>query len=322
VFTQYTDTLDYLREQLLPTFQNRLICYSGRGGERWDPTAKTWAPVSKKDVKDLFRAGDEVKILLGTDALSEGLNLQTSGKLINYDMPWNFMRVEQRIGRLDRIGGKRWVDVSNYFYEGTVEEQIYRGIGEDVDWFEDVVGPAQPVLDQIEHAIEDVAMTAPDAARKGVAQKKIAEIRAAIETAKAQAVTVQEFARDPLAAPPPHEPVVTLADLERVLTTSPSTSERLRPRPDVPGTYWLDLPRGSVAVTFNLVVLEANAPDVKLLTYLAPEFGELMTVAGVAEPALVDGELEPGHVADVEKAAMAAKDGYLAAPASQPTPTL
>ena len=54
------------------------------------------------------------------------------------------------------------VDVSNYFYDGTVEEQIYRGIGEDVDWFEDVVGPAQPVLDEIEHAIEDVAMTTPD----------------------------------------------------------------------------------------------------------------------------------------------------------------
>ncbi len=80
VFTQYTDTMDYLREQLRPTFQDRLVCYSGRGGERWDPIGKNWAAVSKKDVKDLFRAGDEVKILLGTDALSEGLNLQTSGE--------------------------------------------------------------------------------------------------------------------------------------------------------------------------------------------------------------------------------------------------
>lgn len=291
VFTQYTDTLDYLREQLRPTFQDRLVCYSGRGGERWDPIGKTWAPVSKKDVKDLFRAGDEVKILLGTDALSEGLNLQTSGKLINYDMPWNFMRVEQRIGRLDRIGGKRWVDVSNYFYEGTVEEQIYRGIGEDVDWFEDVVGPAQPVLDQIEHAIEDVAMTAPDEHRKGAAQKKIAEIRAAIETAKAQAVTIQDLSRDPQGPPPPREPAINLGDLERILTTSPATSQRLRSRPELPGSYWLDLPTGTVAVTFSRTVLDSNSPDVRLLTYLTSELDELLRVARVEVPSLVNGEL-------------------------------
>ena len=301
VFTQYTDTLDYLRDQLLPTFQRRLICYSGRGGERWDPIAKQWAPVSKKEVKELFRAGEDVKILLGTDALSEGLNLQTSGKLVNYDMPWNFMRVEQRIGRLDRIGGKPWVDVSNYFYEGTVEEQIYRGIGEDVDWFEDVVGPAQPVLNQIEHAIEDVAMSDPLADRRAVAQQKIAEIRSAIESAKAQAVTVQDFSRDPQGPPPPRDPIVTLADLERILTTSPATSDRLRSRTDAPGTYWLDLPSGTVAVTFNRSVLEANSPEVRLLTYLSPEFDELMQTARVLVPALVNGELPPGPIAAVAR---------------------
>jgi hypothetical protein len=293
VFTQYTDTLDYLRDQLLPTFQDRLICYSGRGGERWDPVAKAWARVSKKDVKDLFRAGVDVKILLGTDAMSEGLNLQTSGKLVNYDMPWNFMRVEQRIGRLDRIGGKKVVDISNYFYEGTVEEQIYRGIGEDVDWFEDVVGPAQPVLDQIEHAIETVAMSEPGEEQQKAAKKKVAEIRAAIETAKAQAVTIQDFSRDPQGPPPAHEPVVTLVDIEEILTTAPATRERLRQRPEVPGTYWLDLPSGTTAVTFDRAVLEANAPDVRLLTYLAPEFDELMAAAHVQVPELVGGELAP-----------------------------
>ena len=281
VFTQYTDTLSYVRDQLLPTFQDRLICYSGRGGERWDPAAKAWAPISKKDVKELFRAGEEVKILLGTDAMSEGLNLQTSGKLINYDMPWNFMRVEQRIGRIDRIGGKRRVDISNYFYEGTVEEQIYRGIGEDVDWFEDVVGPAQPVLNQIEHAIEDVAMSSPDDGRPGATQQKIAEIRGAIEMAKAQAVTVGDLERDPQGPPPHREPAITLADMERILTTSPVAAERFRARADLPGAYWLDLPTGTVAVTFSRAVLEANSPEVRLLTYLAPEFDELLRVAGV-----------------------------------------
>jgi SNF2 family DNA or RNA helicase len=72
----------------------------------------------------MFREGVEIKILIGTDALSEGLNLQTSAKLVNYDMPWNLMRVEQRIGRVDRIGGRELVEVANYFYKGTVEEEI------------------------------------------------------------------------------------------------------------------------------------------------------------------------------------------------------
>ena len=300
VFTQYTDTLAYLRDQLLPTFQDRLICYSGQGGERWDPIAKSSVAVSKKDVKDLFRAGEEVKILLGTDALSEGLNLQTSGKLINYDMPWNFMRVEQRIGRLDRIGGKKWVDISNYFYEGTVEEQIYRGIGEDVDWFEDVVGPAQPVLNEIEHVIEDVAMSEPGEARRGDAQKRIAAIRAAIETAKAQAVTLQDFSRDPQGPPPHREPAITLADMEETLTTSEQTRDRLRPCDQMPGAYWLDLPTRTVAVTFDRVVLDANSPDVRLLTYLTDELDELLRVARVEVPSLVNGELPAGPIGAVE----------------------
>src|SRR6266508_6333306 len=74
---------------------------------------------TKQQVKTLFREGKDAKILLGTDSLSEGLNLQTCGKLINYDMPWNFMRVEQRIGRIERIGGKSLVQISNYFYKDT-----------------------------------------------------------------------------------------------------------------------------------------------------------------------------------------------------------
>src|SRR5215218_4574880 len=119
--------------------------------------------------------------------------LQTCGKLINYDMPWNFMRVEQRIGRIDRIGGQPLVQVSNYFYKDTVEEQIYHGIGEDFDWFTDVVGPAQPVLNQVERAIETVAMTAPSQARQQQVATRVAEIRSQIEEAKAEAITLDDL---------------------------------------------------------------------------------------------------------------------------------
>ena len=184
IFTQYTDTMDYVRDQLVPVYGSRVACYSGRGGERWDPVARAWAPVPKVELKNLFRAGEEVKILIGTDSLSEGLNLQTCAKLVNYDMPWNFMRVEQRIGRVDRIGGRELVEISNYFYKDTVEEQVYRGIGEDFDWFEDVVGPAQPVLDQVERAIEDLAMEAPGERRERDVKKRVDDIRRLIKEAE------------------------------------------------------------------------------------------------------------------------------------------
>jgi hypothetical protein len=292
VFTQYTDTLHYLRDQLLPTFRERLICYSGAGGERWEPSTERWVPVSKQRVRELFEKGEEVKILLGTDALSEGLNLQSSGRLINYDMPWNFMRVEQRIGRLDRIGGKPVVEVTNYFYEGTIEEQIYRGIGEDVDWFEDVVGPAQPVLNEIERAIEDLAMEEPGARRQADISARTAAIRRLIEQARAEAISVRDLQRDPNAPPPAREPAITLPDMEAILTASPQTRERLRPNAALPGTYWLDLPgRASVLVTFDPHVLETTDLDVRLLTYGTDELDTLLRAAGVVLPELVDGAL-------------------------------
>jgi SNF2 family DNA or RNA helicase len=94
-----------------------------RGGEVWNGIA--WVETSKESVKEDFKLG-KVRILICTDSASEGLNLQTCGVLINYDMPWNPMRVEQRIGRIDRIGQEfPEVWISNYFYKDTIEDQIY-----------------------------------------------------------------------------------------------------------------------------------------------------------------------------------------------------
>jgi SNF2 family DNA or RNA helicase len=130
VFTQYADTMDYVRERLVTAGYQKLGCYSGRGGEAYDAATKTWTEVTKADIKTKFRSGD-LEVLIGTDSMSEGLNLQTSGRLINYDMPWNLMRVEQRIGRVDRIGATyKDIRVSNYFYADTVEEQVYKGIAD------------------------------------------------------------------------------------------------------------------------------------------------------------------------------------------------
>ena len=67
--------------------------------------------------------------MLCTDAAAEGLNFQFCGAVINYDMPWNPMRVEQRIGRIDRVGQTNaTIRIVNLHYEGTVETDVYRAL--------------------------------------------------------------------------------------------------------------------------------------------------------------------------------------------------
>jgi superfamily II DNA/RNA helicase len=250
--------------------------------------------VSKADVKNLFREGREVKILIGTDSLSEGLNLQTCGKVINYDMPWNFMRVEQRIGRVDRIGGRPLVEVSSYFYRDTVEEQVYSGISEDFDWFEDVVGPAQPVLSQVERAIEHLAMEAPGTKRDKDVEDRVRAIREQIDLARNQAVTIADAEGGVLATHDSRPPAITLEGMETVLLEAGATARRLRPHETIRGAYWFGHEDGPELVTMRRSVLDAHAPDVTLLTYGSEAFTRLMQAADVKDVTLVDGRFPVG----------------------------
>jgi hypothetical protein len=280
IFTQFTDTMEYVRDQLATFYGSKVVCWSGRGGERWDPAEKQWVVIPKVEVKNLFREGKDVKILIGTDSMSEGLNLQTSGLLVNYDMPWNFMRAEQRIGRVDRIGGKPVVDIRNYFYSGTVEEQIYAGIREDFDWFTDIVGPAQPVLGQVEGIIEDVAMQAPGDERDKLVEAKLDEIRAAIERAHDRALSLDDLGAE-TALEGADRPAIDLRGLERILLGASRTTTFFHQHPDIEGAYMLETSRGKVPVTFRRSVLDTYAPEVRLLTYATEEMSDLLAAAGV-----------------------------------------
>lgn len=158
VFTQYADTMDYLRDSLRQLYGNRVACYSGRGGELYRD--RDWCVLPKEQIKRQFREG-EIKILLCTESASEGLNLQTGGVLINYDLPWNPMRVEQRIGRLDRIGQiYPTVKIHNFYYDGTVEAKVYRRLRDRINAFATVVGNLQPILAQVPTFIEQAVMSA------------------------------------------------------------------------------------------------------------------------------------------------------------------
>lgn len=90
VFTQYTDTMDFIRAERARDSDLRVICFSGRGGEIRDPDG-TWRTVSHDDIKRRFREG-KADVLVCSDAAAEGLNFQFCGALMNYDLPWNPMR--------------------------------------------------------------------------------------------------------------------------------------------------------------------------------------------------------------------------------------
>jgi hypothetical protein len=146
VFTEYTDTLEYLRDQLVSSYGTTLACYSGDGGQIWN--GQSWTRVTKDLVSDSLRSGT-LRVMVCTDAASEGLNLQAAGALVNYDLPWNPSRVEQRIGRIDRIGQKlRDVRIVNLFIQNTVDVQVYKALRERCGLFQHFVGSMQPVLER------------------------------------------------------------------------------------------------------------------------------------------------------------------------------
>ena len=162
VFTQYTDTMDFIRDRLISIHGETVATYSGRGGEIYDADEETWSEVGKEQVKREFAADDgRVDILVCTDSASEGLNLQECGALINYDLPWNPMRVEQRIGRVDRIG-QRYPEVTilNYSYTDTVETDIYDRLDARIGLFENVVGEMQPILSGVSQQIRSATLEA------------------------------------------------------------------------------------------------------------------------------------------------------------------
>ena len=135
----------------------RAICFSGRGGEVRDPDG-TWRIVSRDDVKRRFREG-KADVLLCTDAAAEGLNFQFCGALVNYDLPWNPMRVEQRIGRIDRLGQRHaTVRIVNLHYRDTVESDVYVSLRKRINLFEQVVGRLQPILARLPSLISETVL--------------------------------------------------------------------------------------------------------------------------------------------------------------------
>lgn len=134
VFTQYRETLEFLREELGKLYGAEKIV-TVKGGPLEDKIAAVeefWNP-------------DGARILISTSAGAEGINLQVCRILFNYDLPWNPMAIEQRIGRIHRYGQQDTVQVYNLLAEDTVEQRIYDLLDEKLADIARTVGKVDPV---------------------------------------------------------------------------------------------------------------------------------------------------------------------------------
>jgi SNF2 family DNA or RNA helicase len=135
IFTEYRASQNYLQKYLN---EHGITSVPFRGGFKR----------SKKDwMTDLFQ--NRAQVLIATEAGGEGINLQFCNQVINYDMPWNPMRVEQRIGRVHRLGQQRDVFIYNLSTIGTIEEHILRLLYEKIDLFEMVIGELDEIVERL-----------------------------------------------------------------------------------------------------------------------------------------------------------------------------
>ena len=117
IFTEHRDTLAYLIEKLQTVIGRPDAIVTIHGGVPRE---------QRRDIEERFRHNDDVQILVATDAAGEGINLQRAHLMVNYDLPWNPNRLEQRFGRIHRIGQKEVCHLWNLVAGETREGAVYK----------------------------------------------------------------------------------------------------------------------------------------------------------------------------------------------------
>lgn len=149
IFSQYYDTVRYFSQQianLKPTTKIGVYAGSGKSGI-WQHSQ--FQRAEKESIKQAVQQGN-IRILFGTDSASEGLNLQRLGTLINLDLPWNPTRLEQRKGRIQRIGQRlAKVKVYNMRYRGTVEDRVHELLSDRLANIYNLFGQIPDVLQDV-----------------------------------------------------------------------------------------------------------------------------------------------------------------------------
>jgi SNF2 family DNA or RNA helicase len=165
IFTQFRESQEYLAEQL---------------GQRGVTCVKFYGSLNGRQKDEaIVQFATSAQVLVSTDSGAEGRNLQFCKVVINYDLPWNPMKVEQRIGRVHRLGQTRDVEIYNVYYKDSIEEYVVELLTKKIRLFKLIVGELDVILGltkfkgNLESQIMDVYLTAKN---KGELRRKLSEI--------------------------------------------------------------------------------------------------------------------------------------------------
>lgn len=172
VFSYFKGTLRYLAERLEED-GIRIMLLHGDIKE------------TKQDVINRFRDDSAIRILLASEVASEGVDLQFCRGLINYDLPWNPMKIEQRIGRIDRIGQEAdKIFIWNLGYANTIDERIYQRLLIKLDIFERALGGMEAILGELISQLTSELLSQPLTAEQE--QQRIDKTYLAVENIRRQ----------------------------------------------------------------------------------------------------------------------------------------
>lgn len=145
VFSFYRATVDYLAERLIEDGYSAITLMGG---------------MDKQTVLEKFKETGGPQILISTEVASEGVDLQFSSLLVNYDLPWNPMKIEQRIGRIDRIGQvEKNIQILNLMYKDTLDDRVYERLLLRIGIFTQALGVTEAIVGEQIHEMTEILLT-------------------------------------------------------------------------------------------------------------------------------------------------------------------
>ncbi len=176
VFSQFLESIEMIRARLARRHSVRTF-HGGMSREEKDAA------------HEAFRHG--VQVLISSEAGGEGRNFQFCHIVVNYDLPWNPMKIEQRIGRVDRVGQKRDVEIYNFAVRGMLDERILDVLEHRIQVFTETVGALDPILESFEEEVGRITL-----GEKGDTEKAFARLDATLDDRIRQARELEERRRD------------------------------------------------------------------------------------------------------------------------------
>ena len=212
IFTEFRETQAYLAQRIAERGWHVNVFHGQQ------------KPLDKDRSVEQFRDEAGSQVLICTEAGGEGRNFQFCHLLVNYDLPWNPMRVEQRIGRVDRIGQDEIVQIFNLWVKGTIEERVLNVLERRINVFEDTVGGLDPILGDTEKDLRKILRLGEADRDRELSrleeqlEKQVKSARAADEKLRDFIMDTKSFSREIAEKIAGRQSPVTADDQERFVT--------------------------------------------------------------------------------------------------------